>query len=61
MSGNELIDMIVKQCEREKIPPTDTAIVNKLRAMLDLGAEADKEWARKQLERGEASDDPRAT
>jgi len=36
MSGRELLTMIVRQLEHEKIPPTDAAIVNKLRVIIDV-------------------------
>ncbi len=36
MSGRELIEWAVRECQREKIPPYDSAIVNKIRELLDV-------------------------
>jgi len=36
VSGRELLTMIVRQLQYEKIPPTDSAIVNKLRQIIDV-------------------------
>lgn len=40
MSGKELIAKIVKECERDKQPPTDAAILNRLREMLQISRES---------------------
>lgn len=36
MSGQELLDRIVRELLREKVPPLDSAIVNKLRQVSDV-------------------------
>ncbi len=36
MSGLELIDWAVKQCEAEKIPPTDGAILQMIRTCKEI-------------------------
>lgn len=36
MSGQELIDKIVKELARRKVPPTDAAILSELRAVPDV-------------------------
>ena len=36
MSGQELIDWLVKECEFRRIPPTDSAMVLLLRELPDI-------------------------
>ena len=36
MSGKDLIDWAVKECERKKIPPHDGAILNEIRTVLQI-------------------------
>lgn len=42
MSGQELIEKIVKELERDKVPPTDARIMQKLRDMNDVGRVNDR-------------------